>query len=156
MRLVACSHVRPWGGGQAGVWVLTCHVAWRRRGFGGPRPGLLWCGTDAPQLVCAPSLGGLIGDPPSCPSRPGPNGFEAFILRPLTCHVVPPTAAHLCPFAFVPFLAPCSLAGAVWVGSYLLFATAGPAFPDAYPHTDGGVYRGQWRGMQKEGLGVYT
>ncbi|MEW5312058.1 MAG: hypothetical protein WDW38_003717 [Sanguina aurantia] len=45
---------------------------------------------------------------------------------------------------------------AVTVGSYLLFATAGPAFPDAYPHTDGGTFRGQWRGMVKEGLGVYS
>lgn len=45
---------------------------------------------------------------------------------------------------------------AVYVGSYLLFATAGPAFPKQYAHADGGVYRGEWRGLKKEGLGVYT
>ncbi|GFR45159.1 hypothetical protein Agub_g6543 [Astrephomene gubernaculifera] len=45
---------------------------------------------------------------------------------------------------------------AVWLGSYLLSAGAGPAFPAAFPHEDGGSYRGQWRGMRKEGLGVYT
>ena len=44
----------------------------------------------------------------------------------------------------------------VWIGSYLLFATAGPAFPEQYKHEDGGSYRGQWRGMRKEGLGVYS
>lgn len=44
----------------------------------------------------------------------------------------------------------------MWVGSYLLFATAGPAFPERYKHEDGGTYRGQWRGMRKEGLGVYA
>ena len=27
---------------------------------------------------------------------------------------------------------------AVWIGSYLLFATAGPAFPEQYKHDDGG------------------
>ncbi len=45
---------------------------------------------------------------------------------------------------------------AVWIGSYLLFATAGPAFPAQYKHDDGGTYRGQWRGMRKEGLGAYV
>jgi len=34
---------------------------------------------------------------------------------------------------------------AVCVGSYLLFASAGPAFPEAFKHEDGGIYRGQWR-----------
>jgi hypothetical protein len=43
----------------------------------------------------------------------------------------------------------------VHVGSYLLAASAGPAFPSSYVHADGGSYRGEWRGMQKEGLGVY-
>ena len=43
----------------------------------------------------------------------------------------------------------------VWIGSYLMFATAGPAFPEEYKHGDGGSYHGQWRGMRKEGLGVY-
>ncbi len=45
---------------------------------------------------------------------------------------------------------------AVFVASYLFFAGAGPAFPDSFKHDDGGTYRGQWRGMRKEGLGVYT
>ncbi|KAG2429520.1 hypothetical protein HXX76_010755 [Chlamydomonas incerta] len=45
---------------------------------------------------------------------------------------------------------------AVWVGSYLLSAGAGPAFPESFKHEDGGDYRGQWRGMKKEGLGVYA
>ena len=44
----------------------------------------------------------------------------------------------------------------VWLGSYLLSAGAGPAFPDSFKHEDGGDYRGQWRGLKKEGLGVYT
>ncbi|KAI8472386.1 MAG: hypothetical protein J3K34DRAFT_209779 [Monoraphidium minutum] len=44
---------------------------------------------------------------------------------------------------------------AVYGGSYLMFGSAGPAFPEAYTHEDGGVYRGEWRGMAKEGLGVY-
>ncbi|KIY94430.1 hypothetical protein MNEG_13532 [Monoraphidium neglectum] len=45
---------------------------------------------------------------------------------------------------------------AVHGASYLLFGSAGPAFPESYEHEDGGVYRGEWRGMSKEGLGVYT
>lgn len=45
---------------------------------------------------------------------------------------------------------------AVYLGSYLLTASAGPAFPESYQHEDGGTYRGEWRGMSKEGLGVYT
>ncbi|KAG2498659.1 hypothetical protein HYH03_003405 [Edaphochlamys debaryana] len=45
---------------------------------------------------------------------------------------------------------------AVWIGSYMLSASAGPAFPASFKHEDGGDYRGQWRGMRKEGLGVYT
>eukprot|EP00879_Flechtneria_rotunda_P024111 GHRR01025555.1.p1 GENE.GHRR01025555.1~~GHRR01025555.1.p1 ORF type:complete len:603 (+),score=233.97 GHRR01025555.1:438-2246(+) len=44
---------------------------------------------------------------------------------------------------------------AVYGGSYLLFGSAGPAFPKSYKHDDGGTYRGEWRGMSKEGLGVY-
>lgn len=44
---------------------------------------------------------------------------------------------------------------AVYGASYLLFGSAGPAFPEAYAHADGGVYRGEWRAMAKEGLGVY-
>lgn len=40
--------------------------------------------------------------------------------------------------------------------SYLLHARAGPAFPERYVHADGGEYRGEWRGLQKEGLGVYS
>ncbi|KAF8059713.1 PIP5K1 [Scenedesmus sp. PABB004] len=45
---------------------------------------------------------------------------------------------------------------AVCGGSYLLTASAGPAFPEAYAHADGGRYRGEWRGLNKEGLGVYS
>lgn len=45
---------------------------------------------------------------------------------------------------------------AVQGASYLLCGSAGPAFPESYAHEDGGVYRGEWRGMEKEGLGVYT
>eukprot|EP00878_Enallax_costatus_P026854 GHUV01028858.1.p1 GENE.GHUV01028858.1~~GHUV01028858.1.p1 ORF type:complete len:126 (+),score=15.82 GHUV01028858.1:634-1011(+) len=45
---------------------------------------------------------------------------------------------------------------AVYGASYLLSASAGPAFPEAYKHDDGGTYRGEWRGLSKEGLGVYT
>ncbi|EFJ43005.1 hypothetical protein VOLCADRAFT_96981 [Volvox carteri f. nagariensis] len=44
----------------------------------------------------------------------------------------------------------------VWVLSYMLFAAAGPAFPESFKHEEGGDYRGQWRGLKKEGLGVYT
>lgn len=51
---------------------------------------------------------------------------------------------------------PSPLPLAVFVASYLFFAGAGPAFPDSFKHDDGGIYRGQWRGMRKEGLGVYT
>lgn len=42
------------------------------------------------------------------------------------------------------------------VGSYFLYATAGPVFPNNYVHDDQGVYQGEWRGTNKEGLGVYT
>ncbi|KAF6263733.1 hypothetical protein COO60DRAFT_1634883 [Scenedesmus sp. NREL 46B-D3] len=45
---------------------------------------------------------------------------------------------------------------AVCVGSYLLTGSAGPAFPESYKHDDGGSYRGEWRGLSKEGLGAYT
>ncbi|WIA21670.1 hypothetical protein OEZ85_000841 [Tetradesmus obliquus] len=45
---------------------------------------------------------------------------------------------------------------AVCIGSYLLTGSAGPAFPESYKHDDGGSYRGEWRGLTKEGLGVYT
>lgn len=50
----------------------------------------------------------------------------------------------------------CMLVPAVYLGSYMLAASAGPAFPEDYKHEDGGTYRGEWRGMSKEGLGVYT
>jgi len=43
----------------------------------------------------------------------------------------------------------------VHLGSYLAFGSSGPASPSSYQHEDGGTYRGQWRGMKKEGLGVY-
>ena len=43
----------------------------------------------------------------------------------------------------------------MFFGSYLLFGSAGPAFPESYAHADGGAYRGEWRGMAKEGLGAY-
>jgi len=45
---------------------------------------------------------------------------------------------------------------ATWLLSYALFASAGPAFPEKYTHEDGGVYRGEWRGLAKHGLGIYT
>ena len=32
----------------------------------------------------------------------------------------------------------------------------GAAFPERYQHVDGGTYRGEWKGMLKEGYGVYT
>lgn len=35
-------------------------------------------------------------------------------------------------------------------------ARGGSIAPERYIHTDGGVYRGIWRGGQKEGLGTYT
>lgn len=38
---------------------------------------------------------------------------------------------------------------------YTAFAKAGPAFPVDYKHEDGGTYRGEWRAVRKEGLGVY-
>lgn len=40
--------------------------------------------------------------------------------------------------------------------SYFLFSTAGAAFPESFEHTDGGRYRGEWKGMLKDGHGVYT
>lgn len=43
----------------------------------------------------------------------------------------------------------------VHILSYLCFSTAGPAAPEKYVHEDGGTYRGQWQGLQKEGFGVY-
>ncbi len=39
--------------------------------------------------------------------------------------------------------------------SYLCLGQAGSAYPASYRHADGGVYRGQWRGRSKQGLGVY-
>ncbi|PSC73865.1 mitochondrial inner membrane protease ATP23 [Micractinium conductrix] len=45
---------------------------------------------------------------------------------------------------------------ASWAGSYLLFSTAGAAFPEQYKHEDGGTYRGEWVGMLKQGFGTYT
>ena len=44
---------------------------------------------------------------------------------------------------------------ATQLGSYMLFSTAGAAFPDAFKHLDGGSYKGEWKGMLKEGHGVY-
>ena len=44
---------------------------------------------------------------------------------------------------------------AVCGASYLLFGSAGPAFPEKYEHADGGTYRGEWQGLKKEGSGVY-
>ena len=38
----------------------------------------------------------------------------------------------------------------------MLFGSSGPAFPNTYQHDDGGTYRGQWQGLSKQGLGVYT
>jgi predicted permease len=43
-----------------------------------------------------------------------------------------------------------------WVLGYVLFATAGAAFPEQYQHQDGGTYRGEWLGMLKQGYGIYT
>lgn len=40
--------------------------------------------------------------------------------------------------------------------SYALFTTSGPAFPKDFKHTDGGTYNGEWKGMLKEGFGVYN
>ncbi|KAK9824667.1 hypothetical protein WJX72_012186 [[Myrmecia] bisecta] len=45
------------------------------------------------------------------------------------------------------------LAGSIL--SYLCLGRAGSPYPAAYAHADGGVYRGQWRGRSKQGLGVY-
>jgi predicted permease len=45
---------------------------------------------------------------------------------------------------------------ATWALSYQLFASAGAAFPESYAHADGGRYRGEWKGMLKEGYGVYV
>eukprot|EP00887_Chlorella_sp_A99_P001349 scaffold14.g1349.t1 len=45
---------------------------------------------------------------------------------------------------------------AVWGASLLLFGTAGAAFPEAQAHDGGGSYRGEWKGMLKEGLGAYA
>ena len=38
----------------------------------------------------------------------------------------------------------------------LYYSTAGPAFPKDFPHTDGGVYNGEWKGALKDGFGVYA
>jgi len=40
--------------------------------------------------------------------------------------------------------------------STLYYSTAGPAFPKKFPHTDGGVYNGEWKGALKDGFGVYA
>lgn len=45
---------------------------------------------------------------------------------------------------------------ATHLASYMLFATAGAAFPESFEHLDGGKYEGEWKGMLKEGYGVYT
>lgn len=64
-------------------------------------------------------------------------------------------------FVGLPGLRTALLAGlvnilAVWVASFMLFSMAGPAFPEAQQHDDGGSYRGESKGMLKEGFGVYT
>ena len=43
----------------------------------------------------------------------------------------------------------------MFAASYLLAAGGGTAPPGALEHADGGVYRGQWAGARKAGLGVY-
>ena len=48
---------------------------------------------------------------------------------------------------------PLLLAGEV--GVYYLMSTAGAPFPASYTHNDGGVYRGEWRGVEKNGRGAY-
>ena len=40
--------------------------------------------------------------------------------------------------------------------SYLVMASKGSPPPALYEHADGGAYAGQWRGAQKQGLGVYA
>lgn len=44
---------------------------------------------------------------------------------------------------------------AAHVFSYMLFSTAGAAFPESFEHLDGGRYQGEWKGMLKDGHGVY-
>jgi predicted permease len=52
----------------------------------------------------------------------------------------------------------CTAANSLAVGaaSFMLFASAGPAFPEAFKHLDGGFYSGEWKGMLKDGYGRYT
>mmetsp|Transcript_25620 Transcript_25620/g.71641 ORF Transcript_25620/g.71641 Transcript_25620/m.71641 type:complete len:278 (+) Transcript_25620:239-1072(+) len=38
---------------------------------------------------------------------------------------------------------------------YALVSSGGAAYPHKYQHSDGGEYSGEWKGMKKEGLGVY-
>ena len=45
---------------------------------------------------------------------------------------------------------------AVYGLSYLTMAARGSPPSAVYEHADGGTYRGQWRGAQKQGLGVYA
>lgn len=44
---------------------------------------------------------------------------------------------------------------AVFGASYLQAARGGPRPPGTVEHADGGVYRGEWAGARKAGLGVY-
>jgi predicted permease len=70
---------------------------------------------------------------------------------------VPLAAAFLGPAGLVASLF-CTLIDVIasYFASYALFATAGAAFPESFVHADGGTYRGEWKGMIKEGHGVYT
>ena len=49
-----------------------------------------------------------------------------------------------------------TICAAVGLLSYLMFAKSGSVMPERYVHADGGVYRGQWQGGKKQGMGVYT
>ncbi len=71
------------------------------------------------------------------------------------CHASDAACPHL---QAVAVLAICDIANSALLlaGSYLLTASAGPAQPKDFKHEDGGMYNGEWRGMKKQGLGVYT
>ena len=68
-----------------------------------------------------------------------------------------PLAAALFPIAGVRAALLCAGINilATHVFSYMLFSTAGAAFPESFEHLDGGKYRGEWKGMLKDGYGVY-
>ena len=40
--------------------------------------------------------------------------------------------------------------------AWFALSQSGTITPERYTHMDGGVYRGNWRGGKKEGLGVYS